>query len=133
MWPVLTVSFLLFTVVIERVIFLVREKTLTDPTVAAKMLEKIKQGDIPGAITIGRGSKDAVARVYTYALTHKESSLDDAYALAASGELERFGAGLPTLDTCITAAVAPDLIVRTGFFVTEKYPKIAFSGVQGTR
>lgn len=104
MWPVLTVSFLLFTVVIERVIFLVREKMLTDATVAAKMLEKIKQGDIPGALTLGKGSKDAVARVYTYALTHKESSLEDAYSLAASGELERFGAGLPTLDTCITAA-----------------------------
>src|SRR5262245_31163823 len=29
--------------------------------------------------------------------------------------------------------VAPDLTVRTGFLVVEKYPKIAFSGVHGTR
>src|SRR3954470_16738208 len=28
---------------------------------------------------------------------------------------------------------APDLTVTTGFFVGEKYPKITFSGVQGTR
>lgn len=69
MWPVLTVSFLLFTVVIERVIFLIREKMLTDPSAPAKMLEKVKPDDLPGAIAVGKGSKDAVARVYTYAIT----------------------------------------------------------------
>jgi biopolymer transport protein ExbB len=104
MWPVLTVSFLLFTVVIERMIFLFAEKTRTDPAVAGKMIEKLRQNDVPGAIALGRASKDSIARVYTYALTHKESSLEDAYSLAANNEIARFSAGLATMDTCITAA-----------------------------
>jgi biopolymer transport protein ExbB len=39
-----------------------------------------------------------------YALTHKEHSLGNAFTRAASQEMQRFSQGLPTLDTCITAA-----------------------------
>ena len=63
MWPVLTVSFLLFTVVIERVILLIREKMLTDPSAPAKMLEKVKPDDLPGAIAVGKGSKERLVPI----------------------------------------------------------------------
>lgn len=104
MWPILIVSFLMFTVAIERVLFIVRENRRRDPELVDKMLEKVESNDIDGAVELGKKSQDYVARIMVYALTHKEHSLGNAFTRAASQEMQRFGQGLPTLDTCITAA-----------------------------
>ncbi len=104
MWPILIVSFLMFTVAIERVLFIVRENHRRDPELVDKMLEKVESNDIDGAVELGKKSQDYVARIMVYALTHKEHSLGNAFTRAASQEMQRFGQGLPTLDTCITAA-----------------------------
>ena len=104
MWPVLIVSFLLFTVVVERVIFIVRETTRRQADLVEKMLDRVDHGDIDGALELGRKSKDYVARILVYALTHKETSLGNAFSRAANQEMQRFGQGLATLDTCITAS-----------------------------
>ena len=68
------------------------------------MLEKVEQGDTEGAVALGKKSNDFVARILVYALTHKEHSLGNAFTRAANQELQRYQQGLPTLDTCITAA-----------------------------
>lgn len=104
MWPILVVSFLLVTVAIERVLFIVRENRRREPELVDKMLEKVEANDIEGAVELGKKSQDYVARIVVYALTHKEHSLGNAFTRAANQELQRFGQGLPTLDTCITAA-----------------------------
>jgi biopolymer transport protein ExbB len=104
MWPILIVSFLLITVAIERVLFIFRENHRRDPALVDKMLERVETGDVDGAVEIGKKSNDYVARILVYALTHKEHSLGNAFTRAASQEMQRFGQGLPTLDTCITAA-----------------------------
>lgn len=104
MWPILLVSFLLITVAVERIIFIVRESSRRDPEVVEKMMEKVETGDIDGAVDLGKKSQDFVARIMVYALTHKEHSLGNAFTRAANQELLRFSQGLPTLDTCITAA-----------------------------
>lgn len=104
MWPILLVSFLLITVAVERVIFIIRENSRRDPEVVEKILEKVEAGDIDGAVDLGKKSQDFVARIMVYALTHKEHSLGNAFTRAANQELLRFSQGLPTLDTCITAA-----------------------------
>lgn len=104
MWPILVVSFLLITVAIERVLFIVRENRRREPELVDKMLEKVETNDIEGAVELGKKSHDYVARILVYALTHKEHSLGNAFTRAASQEMQRFGQGLPTLDTCITAA-----------------------------
>ena len=104
MWPILVVSFLLITVAIERVLFIVRENRRREPELVDKMLEKVETNDIDGAVELGKKSQDYVARILVYALTHKEHSLGNAFTRAASQEMQRFGQGLPTLDTCITAA-----------------------------
>ncbi|MBL9214862.1 MAG: MotA/TolQ/ExbB proton channel family protein [Opitutaceae bacterium] len=104
MWPILVVSFLLITVAIERMIFIVRENRRREPELVDKMLEKVESNDIDGALELGKKSQDYVARILVYALTHKEHSLGNAFTRAASQELQRFSQGLPTLDTCITAA-----------------------------
>jgi biopolymer transport protein ExbB len=104
MWPILLLSFLLFTVVIERIIFIIRENARRDPEVVEKMLEKVEARDIEGAVELGKKTSDYVARIMVYALTHKEHSLGNAFSRASNQELQRFSQGLPTLDTCITAA-----------------------------
>ena len=104
MWPILLVSFLLITVAIERIIFIIREATRRQPEVVEKMLEKVEGRDVDGAVELGKKSQDYVARILVYALTHKEHSLGNAFTRAANQELQRFSQGLPTLDTCITTA-----------------------------
>jgi biopolymer transport protein ExbB len=104
MWPILLVSFLMITVAMERIIFIFREHARRQPDVVEKMLEKVEARDVDGAVDLGKKSHDYVARIMVYALTHKEHSLGNAFTRAANQELQRFSQGLPTLDTCITAA-----------------------------
>ena len=104
MWPILLVSFVALTAVVERSIFLLRENFRREPEVVENLLDKVEHGDDSAAVTIGKNSKDYVARVLVYALTHREVSLTNAFTRAANQELNRFQRGLAVLDTCITAA-----------------------------
>lgn len=104
MWPILLVSFVAVTAVIERVIFMVTEESRRQPVVVEQMLEKVENGDTSGAVALGAGSKDYVARVLVYALQHREHSLANAFTRAANVELNRFQRGIAVLDTCITIA-----------------------------
>jgi len=104
MWPILITSFILITVAIERVIFIFRENGRRQPEVVEKMLEKVEANDVNGALELGKKSEDYVARILVYAISHKSHSLGNSFTRAANQEMQRFGLGLPTLDTCITAA-----------------------------
>jgi len=104
MWPILIVSFLAVTVVVERTIFLIRENSTREPEVVEKMLEHVEGRDTAAAVALGQKSRDYVARILVYALTHKEHSLPNAFMRAANRELTRFQQGMAWLDTCITAA-----------------------------
>ena len=104
MWPILLLSFLLITVVMERLIFIFRENARRQPEVVEKMLERVEAKDIEGALELGKKSPDYVARILVYAISHREHSLGNAFTRAANQEMQRFGQGLPTLDTCVTAA-----------------------------
>ena len=104
MWPMALVSFVMITVVIERIIFIVRENGTREPEVVEKMLEAVERRDIEGALAIGGKSKDFIAKILVYSLSNREYSLSNAFVRAAGQELSRFTQGLATLDTCITAA-----------------------------
>ena len=104
MWPILLVSFLLITVAVERVIFIFRENGRRQPELVDKMLEMVEGKDVDGALELGKKSQDYVARILVYALSHREHSLGNAFTRAANQEMQRFSQGLPTLDTCVTAA-----------------------------
>ncbi len=104
MWPIIILSFLTITAVIERIIFAIREAMSREPEVVTKMLEKVEHGDYDGALALGKKSKDFVARILVYALTHREHSLHNAFVRASNQELNRYQQGMSTLDTCITAA-----------------------------
>lgn len=119
MWPILLVSFMMFTVAIERVIFILRENSRRDPQTVNKMLEKVEANDIDGALDLGKKSNDYVARILVYAINHREHSLSNAFTRAAGQEMQRFSQGLPTLDTCITAAPLLGLLgTVTGMMAT---------------
>lgn len=104
MWPILLVSFVMITVVIERTMFIIRETANREPEVVEKMLETAEKGDVEGALQIGRKSKDFIARILVYALSHKDHSISNAFMRASNQELMRFGQGLAILDTIVTAA-----------------------------
>ncbi len=104
MWPILLVSFLGLTVIVERLIFIMRENASRENEVVEKMLDSVERNDVEGAIAIGKKSKDFVARILVYALSHRSSSLSNAFIRASGQELTRFNQGMATLDTVITAA-----------------------------
>ena len=119
MWPILIVSFLGITVVVERMLFIIRENASREPETVEKMLERVEARDIEGAIALGKQSKDFVARILTYALTHRDSSLSNAFIRASNQELNRFSQGMATLDTVITAAPLLGLLgTVTGMMAT---------------
>jgi biopolymer transport protein ExbB len=103
MWPILLVSFLGLTVIVERLIFIFRENSQKEPEVVEKMLECVEKGDVNGALALGKKSNDSVARILVYSLSHKES-LSNAFIRASSLELARYQQGMATMDTVITAA-----------------------------
>ena len=104
MWPILLLSFVGITVIVERLLFIVREIASREPEVVQKMLESVEHRDIDGALAIGKKSQDAVARILVYTLNNREYSLSNAFIRASSNELARFQQGMATLDTVITAA-----------------------------
>jgi len=104
MWPILLLSFIAITVVIERLLFILRENASREPEVVEKMLEAVERRDIEGALAMGKKSKDYIAKILVYTLTNKEYSMSNAFVRASSQELARFSQGMATLDTCITAA-----------------------------
>ena len=104
MWPILLVSFVAVTVVLERVAFLFKENSTREPELAAKMLEYVEEGKIDAAIGLGQPSQDYVARILVYTLSQPEDARHSSFARAANIEMQRFQQGLPILDTCITSA-----------------------------
>jgi len=104
MWPMILLSFVLITVVVERVLFIVRENASREPEVVEKMLEAVERRDVEGALAIGRKSKDFIAKILVYSLSNRQYSLSNAFIRASGQELSRFSQGMATLDTCITAA-----------------------------
>jgi biopolymer transport protein ExbB len=104
MWPIIILLFVALTVIVERVLFLVRENSHREPEVVAKMLELVEKRDIDGALAVGRKSQDTVARILVYSLTNRDYSLSNAFVRASGQELSRSNQGMAVLDTAITAA-----------------------------
>jgi biopolymer transport protein ExbB len=104
MWPIALLSFVAMTVIVERILFIVRENASREPEVVEKMLEAVERGDIDGALAIGKKSKDFIARIVSYSLSNRQYSMSNAFIRASGQELTRFQQGMATLDTCITAA-----------------------------
>jgi biopolymer transport protein ExbB len=104
MYPLLLVSVLALSVILERLFFLAREKNSRQPKVIEEILAAASEGDVNRAIRAGQGTTDYVARALTYAMQHRQKSLTNALLRAGANEVHRFNRGISILDTCITAA-----------------------------
>ena len=104
MYPLLIASILALGTVLERVLFLMREKWRRSPKAQEKFFAAVAKSDIAAAIEIGKTSKFYVVRALGYALAHRETSLESAILYAQAQELKRFRRGIPILDTVITLA-----------------------------
>jgi biopolymer transport protein ExbB len=104
MWPILLVSFVAVTVVLERTVFLLRENSTREPELAEKMIQQVEAGKIESALGLGQPSQDYIARILCYTLSSPEDARTSSFARAANVEMQRFQQGLPIIDTCITAA-----------------------------
>lgn len=104
MWPMLLVSLLGVTVVIERLIFYWRHGRRRRPGHVDQMMKLVEKGDFDGAIKLGKESPDFVCNVLAEGLSHRDTSLSDALVRAANEEINQMNQGLPIMDTCVTAA-----------------------------
>lgn len=104
MWPLLLASVVSLGVVVERILFIFREKKSRDPKMIEKILALSKRGETQEAIKTGQNNGDFVARTLVYGLRHRGEPFSNALSSAASEELKRFTRGLPILDTIITLA-----------------------------
>ncbi len=104
MWPLLLTSIISLSVVLERILFVIRIKMSRQPKTVQTLLMYVKQGDQAAAISTGEESHDFVAKTLTYGLKNQETSLTSALLQAANQELTAFSQGLTVLDTVITLA-----------------------------
>jgi len=104
MWPLLLSSILALGTVLERLLFLARERLRRDPKALDRFFIAVRAGDNQEAIRIGKTSKFFVVRALGYAMGHREQSLESAILYAQAQELKRFSRGVAILDTVITLA-----------------------------
>src|SRR6266513_2268824 len=104
MWPILIVSIVALTVVIERCIWWGGRWFRRDPKRIEKVFTAIENGDTAEASRLSRSSRDPVLRMLWNGLNHQHSSLEAALQVAAGIEIKRAGRFLVVMDTLVTLA-----------------------------
>ena len=104
MWPILIVSIIALTVVIERCFWWTGRWFRRDPKRIEKVFTAIEQGDNTEASRLSRGSRDPVLRMMWNGLNHQHTSLQGALQVAAGIEIKRAGRFLVVMDTLVTLA-----------------------------
>ena len=104
MWPILIVSIVGLTVVIERIFWWVGRWFRRDPKRIEKVFTAIEHGDTAEASRLSRGSRDPVLRMMWNGLNHQHASLQGALQVAAGIEIKRAGRFLVVMDTLVTLA-----------------------------
>lgn len=104
MWPLLVCSVIAVTVVLERVIFLVKTTMGRKLRTVEQIFSLLENGSAEDAARAGARSSDYVARMLHAGLSHGQESLTNAVLRSCSHELRPFNRGLSILDTTITLA-----------------------------
>src|SRR5437870_180265 len=86
MWPILIVSIIGLTVVIERIFWWGGRWFRRDPKRIEKVFTAIENGDTAEASRLARGSRDPVLRMIWIGLNHQHASLQGALQVAAGIE-----------------------------------------------
>jgi biopolymer transport protein ExbB len=104
MYPLIALSFLSVTIIVERVIFWMRTDRSRDKALVGRILKFVEEGDPAAAAGFGPNSSDFVARTLLNGLRHRFYSLALALETQAMIELKRMKRNIVILDTIITAA-----------------------------
>jgi biopolymer transport protein ExbB len=129
MYPLLACSVISLTVILERILFWIRETTRMDHSLVDHVLELARMKKYEQIKTPARGPSDYVLRVLVCGLVHKDYSLSRAMEMAAIEEIKRMKRYLPVLDTMITAA--PLLgILGTVIGIIHSFDMLGKAGIQ---
>jgi biopolymer transport protein ExbB len=104
MWPILIVSIIGLTVVIERILWWTGRWFRRDPKRIEKVFTAIENGDVTEASRLSHRSRDPVLRMMWNGLNHQHASLQGALQVAAGIEIKRAGRFLVVMDTLVTLA-----------------------------
>jgi biopolymer transport protein ExbB len=104
MWPILIVSIVALTVVIERTFWWLGRWMRRDPKKIEKVFTAIEVGDVAEASRLSRDTRDPVLRMMWNGLNHQHASLQGALQVAAGIEIKRAGRFLVVMDTLVTLA-----------------------------
>jgi biopolymer transport protein ExbB len=102
MWPILLASIAAFTVVIERVFFILNASRKRSARKLTEFFAKCERHDLDGAVAVSKTTKDFIVQALGYALEHRDTSLHSALIYSSQTAIKRFTRGLPVLDTVIT-------------------------------
>jgi len=135
MWPILIVSIVALTVVIERVFWWTGRWFRRDPKRIEKVFTAIEVGDVAEASRLSRDSRDPVLRMMWNGLNHQHASLQGALQVAAGIEIKRAGRFLVVMDTLVTLApllgllgTVTGLIKAFGALGNEEIAVVAVTG-----
>ena len=104
MYPLLACSIISLTVIIERILFWIREDMRRDQSLVDDILELCRKGEWDEVRERVAGSKDYIIRILVSGILHKEFSMEKAMETAATDEIKRMRRYLSVLDTMITVA-----------------------------
>jgi biopolymer transport protein ExbB len=102
MYPLLLCSLISLTIIIERIIFWIKEEKDRDRKLLDKLMSLIEKGQFEEAKKITMNTRDFVIRVMVCGAVHRDFSLRDALQMSADEEIARMKRYLSVLDTMIT-------------------------------
>jgi biopolymer transport protein ExbB len=104
MYPIAVVLVVAVAVVLERIVWWTTQTVRRDSDKLDQVFAALEQGNIPGAITLARDSKDPLVRTVWHGLNHVHSSVEGALQVASGIEIQRAGRFMSVMDTTITLA-----------------------------
>jgi biopolymer transport protein ExbB len=104
MWPLLVVSLVTLSVVVERLAWWIRIGRGRDAERLNRVYQALSKGDEEGAGRIAAGSSDFRIRVIQQGLEHSETDIEIAMQVGVATELKGARRFLDILDTAITLA-----------------------------
>ena len=104
MWPILLVSIVSVTVILERLFWWFRQKSLRESSKLEKAFGHIENGDLKEASELARTSQDPRLRTIWHGLNHHHTTMQSALQVASGLEIQRASRFLVIMDTIITLA-----------------------------
>ena len=104
MWPILLTSLIALTVVLERVVWWIRQNHLRESSKLEKVFAHIEQGEVKEASALARTSQDPRLRTIWHGLNHHHSTMQSALQVASGLEIHRASRFLGVMDTIVTLA-----------------------------